>query len=280
MKLCLIIGAMKSGTTTLYDYLRMHPEICASEVKEPSFFTKPSPSSVQIAAYNTLFAGITPGSWACEASTNYTKHPVFPGVSQRIKAMYPDTRLIYILRHPVERIYSHYIHNLTQGRECRNFKDAVLGEDSHYLNVSRYYLQLSQYLDFFPSEHILVLTFEDFIQHSRETLQRVFSFLNIDLSVIPDNLHAKRNVTANKAVMHPLGRKLRALPFYNHLPRPFYALMLRLFQQPAPHKSVFFHPIVHADIVERLSEDVNRLQTYLGTQISAWNFGQEIDYGH
>ena len=147
-----------------HDYLRMHPEICASQSERTFIFYEAIAFFRADCSYNILFAGITPGSWACEASTNYTKHPSLPWCLTAYKGHVSRYRLIYILRHPVERIYSHYIHNLTQGRERRNFKDAVLGKDSHYLNVSRYYLQLSQYLEFFPSEHILVLTFEDFIQ--------------------------------------------------------------------------------------------------------------------
>ena len=269
MKLCLIIGAMKSGTTTLHDHLCMHPEICASQTKEPSFFTDPLSLSTP-ARYHILFPGITPKVWACEASTNYTKYPAFPGVPQRIQAMYPAARLIYILRHPVERIYSHYLHNIAQGREQRSFKDAVLGQDTHYLNVSRYYLQLSQYLEFFPPECILVLIFEDFIQHTRETLQRVFTFLNIDPNFIPPNLHEKRNITANKTMASPVLQTLQTLPFYNYVPQPCHSLMRRLFRFPVPHKSILFNPAIHKTIVERLVDDIDNLQNYIGNIIHTW----------
>jgi hypothetical protein len=278
MKICLIIGAMKSGTTTLYDYLSMHPEICTSQVKEPSFFTETTPSLVQIAKYHALFPCLTANRWACEASTNYAKYPQFSGVPQRIHNMYLDTRLIYILRHPIERIYSHYIHNLAHGREQRSFEDAVLGEDSHYLNVSRYYLQLSQYLEFFPPERILILIFENFVQYPRENLQRIFAFLSIDLYSLPNNFTTKRNVTAHKSLIHPALRALQALPFYNYAPRRLDVLMRRLFQQPTPQKLELLNPIVYANVLERLRDDINQLQNYLGAQITAWDFCRGVDY--
>ena len=272
MKLCIIMGTMKAGTTSLYAYLRTHPEIFASKVKEPSFFTELSPTAIQIAAYQELFTGISPAAWACEASTNYTKYPTFSGVPRRIHAMYPDARLIYILRHPVERIYSHYIHNLVQGRERRGFKTAVLGEDIHYLNVSRYYMQLSQYLEFFPPEKILVLIFEDFVRQRLETLRRIFAFLGINQNFTPPNLQEKHNVSLQKTMTHPLLRTVQSKSLYTYIPSKLQHLLWRLLQQPTPHKAALINPVIQQKLMANLIDDIDHLQSYLGTPITAWGF--------
>jgi len=263
-----VIGAMKSGTTSLYDHLRTHPEIYASSIKEPSFFTQEAPTHEKVSEYKDLYSATTKEEWALEGSTNYSKYPSFQGVPERIHSMFPDAKLIYILRHPVERIYSHYIHNLSVGREHRPFEKAVRAQDQHYLNVSRYYLQLSQYLAVFSAENILVFTFEEFLQRKVATLQRIFSFLGLNSSFIPPNLHRKRNISADKTVDHPV---IRAVSSLVYLPPSIRYLLGRRFRRPTPDKKFFFNPALHERIIELLSEDTEQLKHFLGDTTRYWD---------
>lgn len=273
MNVVLIIGGMKCGTTSIYSHLCTHPAIFASTAKkEPSFFTQASPTLPQIGAYRALCREVTPFGWACEASTNYTKFPSFPGVPKRIHSAFPESRFVYILRQPVERIYSHYIHNLAAGSERRSFEEAVLGDDQHYINVSRYFLQLSQYLENFSPESILVLIFEDFIQNKLTSLQRVFSFLGIDRSFVPPNLDEKKNIGAEKTIDRPVLRRLESTLLFNSLPQRVHRFLKRRLQRPAPSKLEFYDPILHNSIMELLYRDVEELQAYLGVKITAWDF--------
>jgi hypothetical protein len=270
MNFFVIIGAMKSGTSSLYHHIGTHPAIFASKIKEPSFFTAEAPPPEKAAAYYSLFKDAPREAWAFEASTNYTKYPSFAGVPKRIYEMFPEARLIYMLRHPVDRICSHYIQNISDGRERRSFEAAVLGNDPHYLNVSRYYLQLSQYLEFFPSDRILVLIFEEFLQNKLATLRRVFSFLSVDTNFVPPNLNEIKNASAEKTVAWPILEILKKVPFYDHIPRPLCSFLGKKLRHAAPSKSEILTPGFHDRIVELLAKDFDQLQAHLCKKITCW----------
>src|SRR5688572_3137697 len=99
-----LIGAMKAGTSSMYEYLAAHPAIYAAPRKEPRLFAKPASEASDLSACAALFAGRTSETWAFEASTAYTKYPMISGVPERIHATFPDARLIYLIRDPIERI--------------------------------------------------------------------------------------------------------------------------------------------------------------------------------
>src|SRR5688572_24468381 len=107
-----IIGAMKAGTTSLWQYLRRHPEIFMSKLKEPGYFTEELRWDQGIEWYRSLFDDAGSARAVGEASTSYTKWPRFAGIPARMHALVPEARLIYLVRDPGDRIRSHYIHNL------------------------------------------------------------------------------------------------------------------------------------------------------------------------
>jgi hypothetical protein len=111
----IIIGAMKGGTTSLYHYIASHPDIVPSSIKETNYFNTIADLCKGLSWYKSLFRN--KGKYAFEASTNYTKRHIFPGVPERMYSILPKVKLIYILRDPIERIVSHYIHNYAHGRE-------------------------------------------------------------------------------------------------------------------------------------------------------------------
>jgi len=104
----IIIGAMKCATTSLHYYLNLHPQISMSEEKELDFFIHKNNWHKGIEWYKTNFTGNA--SVYGESSPNYTKYPFFNGVPERMHAVVPDAKLIYVVRDPIERIISHYIH--------------------------------------------------------------------------------------------------------------------------------------------------------------------------
>jgi hypothetical protein len=121
-----------------------------------------------------------------EASTAYTKHPLFAGVPERMAATIPDARLIYLVRDPVPRMRSEYLHEIAIRREpaFRDGRVVPIGEvllpGSHYVDHSRYWMQIQRYLPHFPSERLLVLTSESLLNDRRRTLRRVLEFLEVD----------------------------------------------------------------------------------------------------
>jgi hypothetical protein len=183
-----IIGAPKAGTTSLHHYLDQHPEVQMSAVKEPRFFAGPEngipypPDRVDsLDDYERLFDPAV--RVRGESSTDYATHPRRAGVPQRIKDSVPDAKFIYAVRDPLARTISHYKMGAALLGESRSLAEA-LGDlsdpGSPYIAPSLYATQLELYLERFPQERILVIDQADLLANRLPTLNRVFSFLEVD----------------------------------------------------------------------------------------------------
>ena len=144
----IIIGAMKSGSTSLHSYLGTHPEIFMCEPKEPWYFIEEINWSKGEDWYLDLFKSAGNAKVVGESSTDYTKIPKYMGVPEKIRNFNPATRFIYIMRDPVKRTISHYWHNVRLHGEKRDPLKAIQ-EDSLYLEVSDYAMQLDPYIQIF-----------------------------------------------------------------------------------------------------------------------------------
>jgi hypothetical protein len=182
----LIIGAMKCATTSLLYYLGQHPEIQVSSPKELNFFVAERNWGKGLAWYRSHFQKNI--MLRGEASPAYTSYPRYAGVPARIARILPQVKLVYILRDPVKRMVSHFIHRSARGEERRNINEVFGGSDiERYLERSRYGLQLQRYMDHFPLENIKILTTERLERSRVETLQDLFAFLEVTT-----DFHSKR----------------------------------------------------------------------------------------
>ncbi len=130
----LIIGAAKSATTSLCSGLSLHPDICFSDPKEPQFFSDPNWRQ-NLEGYHSLFKD--DAKLYGEGSTNYTKQPLFnKNIHSDIYEYNPEMKLIYIMRHPIDRIISHYIHAYNRGYETTDL-NSTLNTNKHFLNLSK-----------------------------------------------------------------------------------------------------------------------------------------------
>jgi len=179
-----VIGAMKSGTTSLHEYLNTHPQIAMSEWKEPAYFVEELTLRRGEDWYLSLFKSDEQYRYLGESSTHYTRLPVFQGVAERLHRFNPDARLIYIMRNPLDRIVSHYWHN-TQirdfkrgGGEPRSLSRAVR-EDPQYLAFGDYATQLRPYIDLFGREAVYTLTFEMLVQDPQRELNHIYEWLDL-----------------------------------------------------------------------------------------------------
>jgi hypothetical protein len=194
-----IIGAMKSGTTSLHEYLHEHPDIFMARFKEPQYFAPhriplqgdwgqgnplPEPG---IDWYLRLFDGAGDVKYAGESSTTYTKEPRVTGCARRIHEFNPGARLIYILRDPIERTISHYWHNVAGLMESRPMLEAIRRRDE-YTAYSHYARQLRPYLDRFDPSSIYVNTLENLTACRQEVLRDIFAWLGVDPSFQVQNV--------------------------------------------------------------------------------------------
>lgn len=184
----LIIGAMKSGTTSLHEYLDTHPQIAMSREKEPGYFVEELSLHKGEEWYLSLFDQDDHYRYIGESSTHYTKLPIYRGVPERLHRFNPDARLIYIMRNPFDRVVSHYWHavrDVHHGGERRSLLKAVQ-EAPEYLAFSDYAMQLEPYIDLFGRDAIFTLTFEALIEDPQRELDRIYHWLGLPAHPIDD----------------------------------------------------------------------------------------------
>lgn len=216
----IVIGAMKCATTAVHRYLDLHPEIAMSEPKELNFFTGPPHRRDEPAArsagnwhrgvgwYAAQFRPSAPVRG--EASPGYTS-PSFPEAAERMARIVPEVRLVYLVRDPVERAVSQYLHHRAEGTERRPIAEALLDPESQYLQRSRYHARLEPYLARFPRERIFICSQEELLANQRATLRELYRFAGVDDSFWSP-AHDRRWNTARTEMPTPLdGSLLRRL---------------------------------------------------------------------
>jgi hypothetical protein len=269
----LLIGAMKAGTTTLYQHLSLHPQIAMSAKKELDFFVGELNHRRGVDWYRTQFRSRELALALGEASTSYSMYPHFDGVPGRIAETSPEMKLIYLLRHPIERIRSQYLHDSLLGIETRPPADAVL-KDARYLDFSRYAMQIEQYLQFFPRTQLLLLQLDDLRQRRAQSLDRVFRFLGVDPSPSQTAEAIEANALRSKYVPPAGVRRLVGTSVYRHVspfvPAPVKLLARRRLLRGGQPGTVALADDVSEELARRLADDVAALRPHLPYGFDGW----------
>ena len=175
----IVIGGLKCGTTSLHHYLNAHPSVEMSRPKELNFFVEELNWEL---GRDWYFNHFNPEAKVRgETSPHYTNLPRFKGVPERIRRTLGDNvKLIYVVRNPIERVLSHYVHNIGGGYDDRPIEEALGYTNSAYVNRSRYFMQLSAYLEFFDRSQIAVVTQDDLRDERVDTMNHLFRFLGLE----------------------------------------------------------------------------------------------------
>ncbi|MFW6008543.1 MAG: sulfotransferase family protein [archaeon] len=263
----MIIGSMKSGTSTLFNYLKNHPEICPSIVKEPEFFSKNlGHSKYKVDNYYELFPLHTGNyKFTLEASTGYTKFPLERDVPERIYLYGLNPKFIYIVRNPFDRIRSHY--NFMQ----KNIKWEKKMDSAHLINTSNYFLQLREYTKFFSKDKILIVDFEDLIKKQQFVLKKIYSFIEVAHYYYP-----KKYIISNKT--KPINNQYEAI-IRNRLndvakwfPSPIKSFGNSLLRMVFNSKQQELTKTQTGIIHNALKQDMIKFQETYGFDVSRWGF--------
>lgn len=264
-----ILGAMKCGTSTLHDQLAVQPGVFMSDPKEPNFFSDDDVYARGLDWYRALFAAAAPGDVCGESSTHYTKLPTHPHAAPRLRAALPDVRLIYLMRHPLDRLVSHYVHEWTENR-VRGSIDRAAERHPGLVDYGLYARQLEPYLDAYGPDRILPLFLERMNRQPQETLERVGRFLGLTGPLAWRDDLAARNVGAERLRKSPLRRLLTDTPGLRELrravvPKAWRQRVRALWQmRDRPRLS----PEVEARLRDRFDADLERLGGWLGVPLS------------
>ncbi len=278
-----VIGAAKAGSTSLHHYLDLHPEIQMTPRKDPRFFAGPE-SGVpyprqrigQLEHYEALFDPTI--AVRGDASNDYSMHPLRQGVPERIKALVPDARFIYLVRDPIARTMSHYQMRVAFEGERRvpesAFFDPTYAYRGCYVYPSMYATQVERYLSNFAEESVLVIDQAQLRLDRRSTLSSVFAFLSIDETFHSDRFDKELN--GNRERVYPRGYE-RVMeeylaPLARVTPRRVRSLRRSTERLLLPRLRVpELEPEVRARLQALFEPEVERLRALTGMDFATWS---------
>ncbi len=296
----LIVGVQKAGTTSLYNYLREHPQVYMSPVKETEFLSYKPPLDSEsaslsatdlltrggrkriltIEAYRELFDGVQDEIAIGEASPNYLF--LHEQSVPMIKKYVPDAKLIVVLRNPVERAYSDYLMNVRElvGNRKPLAEQVVSSAQSSYtLLKGRYYAGIKHFLEAFAPEQIQILMHSDLTKDSDRFMSQLYDFIGVDSSFkantqkrqqtaqVPKNQNINKLLRTRNPLRSAAGAVLRAVMPEAQRQK----LRSRLIAANSQGKEGL--PLTDEDrrlLENYYREDILRLQDLIDTDLSAW----------
>lgn len=271
-----VVGAAKAGSTSLHNYLALHPEISMSHDKEMRFFTDPDHLS-WVGRYQANFVAGT--TYRGESTPQYTKWPVFPGVVDRMADLVPDARLLYLVRDPVERAIAEYVEEATWGVITEDIESALADADLPHNRIvapSRYATQLRELHRRFDPSRVLVVDLVDLRDDPVTTMRRIFEFLGLPPIDLDEEALRPRNLYGDKGVLPGWYQALRrpALIRLAHRLPTGQLTRLRTFVFRRISKPVE-RPEPSPETLERLRKElapeVEELRVLTGQGLSGWS---------
>lgn len=289
-----VIGAAKSGTTSLHEYLKQHPDVFMSPVKEPNYFSfagrpprfrgpdddglacEASADRLRVAKYAAsvwreedyarLFARARRQTAVGESSVSYM---YFPEAAERLRASLPDVRLVALLRHPADRAYSKFMQFAGEGCEpLEDFDAALAAEDERvrrgwsptwfYRRRGLYHAQLERFYDRFGPDRIRVFLYEDFASNPQRVLSEIFRFIGVDDRFVPDTARRHNRSSLRRLPRSHLVERLTSFrataTLVRLLPERGLDLLQRSLQRVNSRHEPWLPPTWSADTRARLTE--------------------------
>lgn len=287
----LIVGAQKSGTTSLHEYLRHHPQIYLPEGKETKFFAEDERYAKGLAYYEEQHFSSCHGEPAVgEVDPDYMYF------EQALDRMAVDldlgtTKLIFVLRNPVDRAFSHYLMTLRRGIETFSFEEAIRQEDEriskdyysnmHFSYIRRgYYLQqIKRFLAYTDRSNMLFILSEDLRNNTMDALTSCYRFLNIQEDVTPPDFDVQHHVAKaprSKGLLQLILRESFAKKIFRLLlPSDFLRKKLRRnlleMNQTSDHGLVLQED-TRLMLADTYQEHNTALAEFIGRDLSHWDY--------
>jgi hypothetical protein len=286
----LVVGAAKSGTTSLYSYLNQHPDIFMPKWKELSFFIGdafgPIHKVKKLEYYRKVFAKVQNQSAIGEASTSYLYDFTAP---KRIKDVLGTIKILIVLRNPVEMAYSLYHHQVRkEGETLKTFEDALEEEKYRYNDVGfkkkcygwhanyyyfyrgLYFEQVKRYLDAFGKDNVMIFLFEELTEEPVRIVQKAFRFLGVSDTFVPViKVHNPAGGILNIPRFWEdagLLQKTMSFVFSKNMVKKIPLLLRNIGKKPPPP----IKPTTAQGLSERFYSDICCLEQLIDKDLSAW----------
>lgn len=271
----LIIGAQKAGTTSLWDLLRQHPQIFLCDPKEPFFFPWDDVYARGWDWYRSLFVDARHSKAVGEATTLNSLTQTYPRVAPRIAKHLPRARIIFIVRHPLERLESAWLQFLHRAYPTPARFATAVRRYPPLLDGSMYWRTLTRYREYFDDNKILVLFFEELKSNPHALLAKCHRFLGVDASDPLCDAHVARNRTGGKDMERRIFvkiRQTRAYPFLRRAVPDVLAKRLRVAKwrrMPLP-KRPSWDPATRRWAIDQVGPDAQAFLRYVGKPTTYW----------
>lgn len=288
--LVVCVGVQKAATTTLYELMRKHPEVCVTLKKESGFFYRDDLYSKGYDWFLTNFFPVENKAVVrFEADPNYL---YFGQCIDRIYSCDPSSKIIVMLRNPIDRAYSHYLMMKKWGMETYSFEDACKieplriskgeceREDFGYLARSKYASQVKHVLRIFPRDQVRFIVFENFIRNQKLEFEKIQDWLGLspyDIGIMEENVASSHRSKVLASLMH------------NHRYRPLRKIIGKLIRERKIRQKIretiisFNHvklaardkPEMNAEFRKMISEqfvnDINETEIITDLDLSIWH---------
>jgi hypothetical protein len=270
----IVIGAMKSATTTLHEQLARQPGLFMSRPKEPNFFSDDENYARGWGWYGSLFRRAGSADLRGESSTHYTKLPTHPRTIERMRRDLPRLRLIYVMRHPIDRLISQYVHEVTVGRITVGLRESI-ERHPELIDYGRYSVQLQPYLEAYGFGSVLPVFFPRLVMHSQAELERIGRFLGHDGPLRWDETLEPQNRGAERLRPSPVREALVQAPVLTPIrqrvvPRRLSESLKGFWR--AKVETPRLTPSLEARLREVFDADLAQIGAWLGLPLDCGNF--------
>lgn len=282
----LIIGAMKSGTTALYNSLNQHPQVYMSRLKEPNFFAYDGTEKFPVTNledYQALFEGVTNQKLIGEASTTYLFSPT---ATVNIKKYLPQGKLIAILRDPAQRAYSLYLMRYRANKpEALTNENNLIDSFAKFVNQGqggvlnqRYYGSIKRYSKHFKREQLKICLYQDLKEEPNLLIEDICQFLDLDSKILNNQVVQNSNlggVPKNKLI-YTFGENLctafnqTLLPF---MPKKLLNPLRAIYTEMKTRNLAQAPPLpgkIRQQLINIYREDILHLEDFLQRDLSPW----------
>jgi hypothetical protein len=279
-----IVGAPKSGTTSLYHYLNQHQDICMSLIKEPNYFSSEELNDQglyykakvisKLESYHKIFIQEKDHQLLGEASVSYL---FYQNVPLKIYKYNPTAKIIILLRNPIERAHSHYLMDYRLGHTKISL-DAILNDSSvkdhallyqQYIELGFYYNQVKRYVDVFGHDNVCVMLYDQLKENNEELTNNIIRFLNVDLN---HGINFKTPYNMSKSSTNKIIQKLYSLTFIRKsvsflFPNSIISYINKIFFN---NKENSLSTRLEDKLYNLYSEDILLLEKMLKIDLSSW----------
>lgn len=272
-----IIGAMKCATSTLHDQLKGQSGFFMSDPKEPNFFSDDDQFARGLDSYSDLFRDAPENAICGESSTHYTKLPTHPDTIERLGQAIPNARFIYLMRHPIDRLVSHYIHDWTEGTVSTSIDEAIQSHTT-LVDYGRYAMQLRPWIERFGSDRVLPVFLERLKRDPQAVLEHVCRFLSHRNEPRWNDEQQQSNVSEARLRKSPFRDLIVNAPGLRQLRQALVPQSLR--DKIKSRWQMRNRPVLSEASRDRLSSifdrDLAELGRWLGTELSCATFEKTV----